>query len=124
MQNNVMLGFFQLQSDGSWGEDAATVSVDKDGEVTSDPIHLDNSGGIVTIQVSHTGTGSPTITGEIFESVDGVTYVLNATGFGDAIAKDTPTIHTHDAKANRRIKIFFAEDDVIATVVTLSVSVR
>ena len=54
----------------------------------------------------------------------GVTYVENATGFGDTIAKATPTLYTHDAKANRFFKIKITEDDVAITVVTLSVAIR
>jgi len=124
MNKNINLTLFQLQSDGSWSEAAGTLSLAKDGTDTSDAIDISQCEGIVNIQVSHTGTGSPTITGEILESVDGITFVENATGFGDSIAKDTPTIYSHDAKANRFIKIKVTEDDVAATVVTLSLTVR
>ena len=124
MDKNILVTFRQLQSDGSWKEDAATVSLLQDGTLTSDAIDLSHTGGIVQIQISHASDGAATVTGEIEESVDGVTFVENATGFGDAIAKATPTIYSHDAKANRFIKIKITEDDTAATVVTLSVAIR
>ena len=124
MDKNIYLTLQCLQSDGSWAETAGTVSLAQDGTLTSDAIDISQTLGIVQIQVSHASDGAATITGEILESVDGVTFVENATGFGDTIAKDTPTIYSHDAKANRFIKIKITEDDVAATVVTLSLTVR
>ena len=124
MDTNITLSFFRLQSDGSWGEDAATVSLDRDGTLTSDPIHMEKTTGIIQIRVVHASGGAATITGEVLESVDGVTYVENGTGFGDSIAKATTTLYTHDAKANRFIKIKITEDNAAATVVTLSIAVR
>lgn len=124
MNKNINLSLFRLQSDGSWAEGAAILSLAKNGTKTSDAIDISQCEGIVQIQVSHASDGAATITGEILESVDGVTFVENATGFGDTIAKDTPTIYSHDAKANRFIKIKVTEDDVAATVVTLSCTVR
>ena len=123
MNKNINLTLFRLQSDGSWAEGVATVSLTLNEVVTSDALDISQCDGIVQIQISHTGTGAPTITGEILESVDGITFVENATGFGDAIAKDVPTIYSHDAKANRFIKIEIT-DATIATVVTLSLTVR
>ena len=124
MDKNIILGFRQLQSDGSWAETAGTVSLAKAGTLTSDAIDISQTQGIIQIQVEHASDGAATLTGEILESVDGVTYVENGTGFGDTIAKDTPTLYTHDAKANRYIKIKITEDDVAATVVTLSLATR
>ena len=124
MDKNIQLTFFQLQSDGSWAEAAATVTLAKDGTLTSDAIDIGQTSGIIQIQVSHASDGAATITGEVLESVDGVTYVENATGFGDTIAKATPTLYTHDAKANRFFKIKITEDDVAITVVTLSLAIR
>jgi len=124
MNKNIILTFRQLQSDGSWAEDAATVSLAKDGTLTSDAVDISHTSGIIQIQISHASDGAATVTGEILESVDGVTFVENATGFGDTIAKATPTIYCHDAKANRFIKIKITEDDVAATVVTLSLAIR
>jgi len=125
MQKDIMLSFFRLQSDGeTWGEAVATVDMAKDAQVVTDPIHMEHTGGIIQIQVFHNETGSPTITGEILESVDGVTYVENGTGFGDTIAKNTTVLYTHDAKANRFVKLQIDEDNVAATVLTLSIAVR
>ena len=124
MDKNIILGFRQLQSDGSWKETAGTVSLAKDGTLTSDAIDISQTQGIIQIQVEHASDGAATITGEVLESVDGVTYVENGTGFGDTIAKATCTLYTHDAKANRFIKIKITEDDVAATVVTLSLATR
>jgi hypothetical protein len=124
MDKNIILGFRQLQSAGSWAETAATVSLAKAGTLTSNAIDISQTQGIIQIQAYHASDGAATITGEILESVDGVTYVQNGTGFGDAIAKATPTLYTHDAKANRFIKIKITEDNVAATVVTLSLATR
>ena len=125
MNKNINLTLFNLQSDGSWlVETAGTVSLAKAGTLTSDAIDISQCEGIVNIQVSHASDGAATITGEILESVDGETFVQNATGFGDNIAKDTPTIYSHDAKANRFIKVKITEDNVAATVVSLCLTVR
>ena len=124
MHKNIILGFFQLQSDGSWAGAAATLSLAKAGTKTSDAIDISQTNGIIQIQVEHASDGAATITGEILESVDGVTYVENGTGFGDTIAKDTCTLYTHDAKANRFIKLKVTEADVAATVVTLSIATK
>ena len=124
MNKNIYKQLFRLQSDGSWGDGVATLSLAQDGTKTSDAIDISQCEGIVQIQVSHASDGAATITGEILESVDGVEFIENATGFGDTIAKDTPTIYCHDAKANRFIKIKVTEDDVAATVVTLSLTVK
>lgn len=124
MDKNIYLGLHCLQSDGSWADTAGTVTLLQDGTLTSNAIDISQTLGIVQIQVSHASDGAATITGEILESVDGVTFVENGTGFGDTIAKATPTIYSHDAKANRFIKIKITEDDVADTVVTLSLTVR
>lgn len=124
MDKNIMVSFQQLQSDGKWAEGAATVALAQAGTLTSEVLDISHTLGILQIQVEHTKAGSPTITGEILESVDGVTFVENGTGFGDAIAKDVPTLYTHDAKANRFVKIKITEDNVAATDVVLSVAVR
>jgi hypothetical protein len=124
MNKNIYKQLFRLQSDGSWGDAAATLSLLQAGTKTSDAIDISQCEGIVQIQVSHASDGAATITGEILESVDGVEFVENATGFGDTIAKATPTIYSHDAKANRFIKIKVTEDNVAATVVTLSLTVK
>ena len=128
MDKNINLSFFRLQTDGeSWAnevETVPTVSLAKAGTTTTDPIALDTTTGIIQIQVSHASEGAATITGEILESVDGISYVQNGTGFGDTIAKATTTLYTHDAKANRFVKLKITEDNVAATVVTLSVAVR
>ena len=124
MNKNIILGFFRLQSAGSWAEDVATVSLDNAGTLTSNAIDISQTSGIIQIQISHASDAAATVTGEILESVDGVTFIENATGFGDTIAKDTPTIYKHDAKANRFIKIKITEDGGAATVVTLSLAIR
>ena len=38
MQKNIQLGLFHLQSDGSWANEAGTVSLAKDGTLTSNAI--------------------------------------------------------------------------------------
>lgn len=54
----------------------------------------------------------------------GIRISANLVTPASTIAKDTPTIYSHDAKANRFIKIKITEDNVAATVVTLSLTVR
>lgn len=128
MDKNINLSFFRLQADGSWADEAEgtppTVSLAKDGTMTTNAIALDTTTGIIQIQVKHASAGSATLTGTIFESVDGIDYLVNGTGFCTTLAKATTLLYTHDAKANRFIKLFFEEDNVAATEVTLSVAVR
>ena len=124
MDKNIQLGLFHLQSDGSWADEAGTVSLAKDGTLTSNAIDMGQTSGIVRVQAKHTGTGAPTITIEVSESVDGETYVTNATPLVSNLAKDTTALYDFDAKASQKIKIIVTEDDVAATAVTLSISTR
>lgn len=125
MDKNITISLKQLQSDGKWSEDeAGLVVLAQAGTLTSDALDISHTRGEIQIQVEHTKAGAPTITGEILESVDGITFVENGTGFGDAIAKDVPTLFYHDAKANRHIKIKITEDNTAPTDVTLSLGIR
>ena len=124
MDKNILLTFRQLQSVVTRFQLGNCKARIIDGTLTSNAIDISQTSGIIQIQISHASAGAATVTGEILESVDGVTFVENGTGFGDTIAKATPTIYSHDAKANRFIKIKITEDDVAATVVTLSVAIR
>ena len=125
MDKSIILGFFQLQSDGSWADGASTVSLAKDGTLTSNAIDISQTNGIIQIQVSHANAaGAPTLLVEVQESVDGVTFVTEATEIVTALAKDTPMLYNYDAEANRFIKIIITENDVALTVVTLSIATR
>lgn len=124
MDKNIQLGFFQLQSDGSWAEGAATVSLDKAGTLTSNVIDISQTSGIMQIQASHASSGAATLKIEVEESVDGVTFVTNGSAVVAALAKATAALYNFDAKANRFVKITITENDVAATVVTLSVAIR
>ncbi len=125
MNKNINLTLFRLQSDGSWAEGVATLALLQAGTKTSEAIDISQCEGIVQIQVEHASSaGAATITGKILESVDGLTFVENGTGFCATLAKDTPTIYSHDAKANRFIQIKVTEDNTKPTDVTLSLTVR
>lgn len=124
MDKNIQLGLFHLQSDGSWGNEAGTVSLDKDGTLTSNAIDMGQTSGNVRVQAKHASDGAATLTIEVSESVDGVTYVTNATPLVSNLAKDTPALYDFDAKASQKIKIIVTENNVAATVVTLSISTR
>jgi len=124
MDKNIQLGLFHLQSDGSWADTAGTVTLAKNGTLTSNAIDMGQTSGIARIQVKHTGAEAPTLTVEFSESVDGVTYVTNATPLVSTLAKDTTALYDIDTKASQKIKIIVTEDDVAATAVALSISTR
>jgi hypothetical protein len=124
MDKNILLSFRQMQSDGSWAEDADTVSLAKGASLTSSVIDISQTSGIIGFQVYHASDGAATLLVEVEESVDGVTYVLNSTQVVAALAKSTTALYTHDAHANRFIKIKITENDIAATVVTLSLAIR
>lgn len=124
MDKNILLGLFHLQSDGSWGNEAGTVSLDKAGTLTSNAIDMSQTSGIIRVQAKHTDTGAPTLTIEVSESVDGETFVTNGTPLVSGLAKDTTALYDFDAKASQKIKIIVTEDDVATTEVTLSISTR
>lgn len=124
MDKNILLGLFHLQSDGSWADEAGTVSLDKAGTLTSNAIDMSQTSGNFRVQAKHTGTGAPTLKIEVAESVDGLTYVTNGTPLVADLAKDTPALYDFDAKASQKIKIIVTENDVAATEVTLSISTR
>jgi hypothetical protein len=124
MDKNIILGFRQLQSLGSWAETAATVSLAKAGTLTSNAIDISQTQGIIQIQAYHASDGAATLLVEILESVDGITFVLNASEAVAALAKTTTALYNFDAKANRFIKIKITENNIAATVVTLSLATR
>lgn len=113
MQNNIILGFFK-----PW--DAADLT--KNTSLTSDPIALEQSSGILKVQVYHTATGAATLKVDIEESVDGIGWVL--TEIVAALAKDTTTLYDYDSKLSRFIRFKITENNIDDTVVTLSVSTR
>ena len=124
MDKNIILGFRQLQSDGSWAETAGTLSLLQAGTKDSDAIDISQTQGIIQIQAYHASGGAATLLIEVLESVDGVTYVVNASEVVAALAKATTALYNFDAKANRFIKIRVTENNIAATVVTLSLATR
>ena len=114
MQNNIILGFFQ-----PW--DATALA--QDASATGAVMGLENSSGLLKIQVLHTHlTESPTLKVDVEESVDGVSWVL--TQVVAALAKDITTLYDYDCGLSRFARIKITENDVNDTAVTLSVSVR
>lgn len=100
------------------------MSLAKGASLTSTAIDISQTSGIIQLQALHASDGAATLLVDILESVDGVTFVTNATEIIAALAKATTALYSHDAKANRFIKIKITENDIAATVVTLSVAIR
>lgn len=125
MDKDIHVGIFYLQSDMTWNtETAGTYSLDKNDSQDSGAIDMTQTQGILQVQVSHASDGAATLKVEVLESVDGVTFVLNASALVAALAKATPAIYNHDAKANRFVKIRITENNVADTVVTLSMATK
>ena len=124
MNKNINLTLFNLQDDFSWAETVNTVALAKGASLTSSAIDISQTEGEVGVQALHASEGAATLLVEVLESIDGVTFVLNSTQLVAALAKSTTALYTHDARANRHIKIKVTENNIAATVVTLSCTVR